>query len=105
MGTAGRRALSVGRYARPAWLALALVASSAALSSAAPTPMEQTRSVLERARAIVDNDKPHNEKLTQLSDLLRTFLDTDVMGKAALDQHWSKFSPAQQKEFLMLFRE
>src|SRR5262249_10338102 len=47
----------------------------------------------------------HNQKLTELFALLKDFLDTDTMGRAALDKHWSKFSPAQQKEFLTLFRE
>ena len=45
------------------------------------------------------------EQLAQLSTLLQGFLDTDAMGKAALDKNWSKFTPAQQKEFLTLFRE
>jgi phospholipid transport system substrate-binding protein len=82
----------------PGWLALAGTA-------AAVGPLEYTRDVLERTRVIVDSDKTHNQKLAELSALLLRFLDTDSMGKAALDKHWSKFSPAQQKEFLTLFRE
>ncbi|MBI3784676.1 MAG: ABC transporter substrate-binding protein [Deltaproteobacteria bacterium] len=102
----GRRASGVGRFAGQSVVA-AVVAASLLVggAGATSTPLEQTRSVLERARAIAGNDTPHNQKLTDLSDLLKTFLDTDVMGKAALDQHWSKFSAAQQKEFLTLFRE
>ena len=72
---------------------------------AAAGPLEQTRATLERTRTIVDSDQPHNDKLTALSAVLRTFLDTDTMGRAALDRHWSEFSPPQQKEFLTLFRE
>jgi len=67
--------------------------------------MERTRAVLEEARRIVDSPKTHNEKLADLSALLKTFLDTDTMGREALGEHWEKFSPAQRQEFLQLFRE
>jgi len=80
------------------WLCLASVAGAA-------TPLEYTRTTLEQTRAIVDSTRTHDEKLTALSALLKNFLDTDTMGRSALDQHWSKLSPAQQKEFLSLFRE
>jgi phospholipid transport system substrate-binding protein len=71
----------------------------------AVTPLEYTRSTLERARAIVDSPQTHDEKLASLSALMKTFLDTDTMGRAALDKNWGKLTPAQQKEFLTLFRE
>lgn len=76
-----------------------------AVAARAATPLEYTRTVLENARGIVASERPHDAKLAALSDLLKTFLDTDTMGKAALDRHWASFSPAQQKEFLVLFRE
>ncbi|MCX8073575.1 MAG: ABC transporter substrate-binding protein [Candidatus Binatia bacterium] len=74
-------------------------------SSGAVSPLERTRAVLEEARQIVDSAKTHNEKLADLSRLLKGFLDTDTMGREALGDHWSKFSPAQRQEFLQLFRE
>ena len=89
-----RRALLSG----VAWLCLTGTAM-------ALTPLEFTRATLEQARSIVDSERTHNEKLAALFDLLEDFLDTDTMGRAALDQHWSQFSSAQQKEFLTLFRE
>jgi len=67
--------------------------------------LELTRGVLEQTRAIVDSARTHDQKLAALSDLLRTFLDTDTMARTALDKHWTGFSPAQQTEFLALFRE
>lgn len=79
-----------------------LCANSAA---AAITPLEFTRTTLEQARAIVDSERTHNEKLEALHALLKDFLDTDTMGRNALDKHWASFSPAQQREFLTLFRE
>ena len=89
---------------RRLWLtgAALLCLASAAL---AVTPLDYTRTTLEQTRAIVDSQRTHDEKLAALSTLLKTFLDTDTMGRAALDKHWSQFSPAQQKEFLSLFRE
>jgi phospholipid transport system substrate-binding protein len=71
----------------------------------AATPLEYTRATLEQTRAIVDSTRTHDEKLAALSALLKDFLDTDTMGRSALDQHWSKLSAAQQREFLSLFRE
>lgn len=76
-----------------------------ASSAVAVSPLEQTRTTMQQTQIIVDSKKTHNEKLADLSALLKTFLDTDSMGKAALDKHWAQFSPAQQKEFLTLFRE
>jgi len=71
----------------------------------AVTPLEYTRATLEQARAIVDSDRTHDAQLAALSALMKTFLDTDAMGRAALGPNWAKFTPAQQKEFLTLFRE
>ncbi len=86
-----------------AWLCCARPVRAA--GPGASGPLEYTRSTLEQARAIVASDQSHNDKLVALSALLKNFLDTDSMGQAALDKHWSQFSPAQQKEFLALFRE
>jgi len=76
-----------------------------ASSARAAGPLEYTRMTLEQARAIVSSGQTHNEKLTALSALFRKFLDTDAMGRAALGEHWSGFTPQQQNEFLVLFRE
>ena len=74
-------------------------------AAAAPGPLEQTKATLEQTRVIIDSGTPHDQQLADLATLLAKFLDTDTMGKAALDKHWSAFTPAQQKEFLVLFRE
>ena len=80
------------------WFALAGSAQAAA-------PLDYTRTILQQARTIVADKQTHNEKLAALSALFGKFLDTDAMGRAALGEHWSSFTPAQQKEFLDLFRE
>jgi phospholipid transport system substrate-binding protein len=68
-------------------------------------PLEYTRATLEQASAIVGSNQTHNEKLAALSVLFTKFLDTDAMGRAALGNHWSSFTPQQQQEFLVLFRK
>jgi phospholipid transport system substrate-binding protein len=73
--------------------------------AAAPTPLDHTRTILEQARTIVAGSQTHDEKLAALSSLFSKFLDSDAMGRAALGQHWSSFTPSQQKEFQSLFRQ
>jgi phospholipid transport system substrate-binding protein len=80
------------------WLILAAPAN-------AVTPLDYTRTILEQARTIVAGNQTHDEKVAVLSALFATFLDTDAMGRDALGEHWSSFTPTQQKEFLPLFRE
>jgi phospholipid transport system substrate-binding protein len=80
------------------WLLLVAPANAAA-------PLDYTRTILEQTRTIVAGNQTHNQKLAALSVLFGKFLDTDAMGREALGQHWSSFKPAQQKEFLALFRE
>jgi phospholipid transport system substrate-binding protein len=71
----------------------------------AASPLEYTRATLEQASAIVGSNQTHNDKLAALSVLFTKFLDTDAMGRAALGNHWSSFTPQQQQEFLVLFRK
>lgn len=90
---------------------LLLAACLAADLAAAPPgraddgPLAQTRVTLQQTRVIIDRDTTHDRKLAELATLLAGFLDTDTMGRTALDKHWSAFSAAQQREFLALFRE
>lgn len=74
-------------------------------TSIAGSALETTRATLEQTRVIIDSDRTHNQKLDALHELLEKFLDTDTMGRRALDKHWKEFSAGQQTEFLKLFRE
>ena len=88
------------------WLVLPIPVIAANASPANTiSPLEYTRTILEQARAIVGGNQTHDQKVAALSVLFGKFLDTDEMGRDALGQHWSSFTPAQQKEFLPLFRE
>jgi ABC-type transporter MlaC component len=80
------------------WLLLLVPASAA-------TPLDYTRTILEQVHTIVEGNQTQDQKLTALAALLGKFLDTDVMGREALGQHWSNFTLPQQKEFLELFRK
>src|SRR6266446_3418887 len=71
----------------------------------AASALDATRTTLEKAREIAASDQGHNEKLAALSGVFDDFLDTDTMGRQALGAHWSSFTPEQQKQFLVLFRE
>lgn len=87
-----------------------LILLAACLAAALPAvaedgPLAQTRATLEQTRVIIDRETEHDQKLAELAALLAGFLDTDTMGRAALDKHWSAFTAAQQREFLVLFRE
>jgi ABC-type transporter MlaC component len=90
-------------------LALAAMAVRANAVTAAPAhaagPLDYTRTILEQAGTLVAGNQSHDQKVAALSVLFGKFLDTDAMGREALGQHWSNFTPAQQKEFLPLFRE
>ncbi|MBI4517391.1 MAG: ABC transporter substrate-binding protein [Deltaproteobacteria bacterium] len=85
-------------------LLLAGVCCGSGSPARAGTALDYTREVLERARAIVNADHPHNQKLAELEKLLEGFLDTDYMGKDALGEHVKHFTATQQQEFLKLFR-
>ncbi|MBV8054208.1 MAG: ABC transporter substrate-binding protein [Deltaproteobacteria bacterium] len=87
---------------------LALAAPANAITPApsnAASPLDYMRTILEQARTIVAGNQTHDQKVAALSVLFSKFLDTDAMGREALGQHGSSFTPAQQKEFLPLFRE
>ena len=88
------------------WLVLTAPGRAATPAAAnAVGPLDYTRTILDQARTIVAGTQTHDQKVAALSVLFGKFLDTDAMGREALGQHWSRFTPAQQKQFLPLFRE
>jgi ABC-type transporter MlaC component len=88
------------------WLVLNASGRAATPTAASAVgPLDYTRTILDQARTIVAGSQTHDQKVAALSVLFGKFLDTDAMGREALGQHWSSFTPAQQKQFLPLFRE
>ena len=86
-------------------LPIILVALVAAGSAQARLRSTTRARFLSRRVRWSPSNQTHNEKLAALSVLFGKFLDSDAMGREALGQHWSSFTPTQQKEFLALFRE
>jgi len=90
--------------------AAVLLATAVAVVAAGPaagedSPLALTRSVLERSNAIVRGSGDRKQKLAELSDLLRGFLDTNALAKLAAGPNLDGRSQAETDEFLKLFHE
>jgi phospholipid transport system substrate-binding protein len=84
---------------------LLTIAAARGASADAQTPMGLTRDVLTRSNAIVKGQGDRKQKLAELSDLLRGFLDTDALARLAAGKNLDGRSPEETKEFLTLFHE
>ncbi len=82
-----------------------LTATRPASGAEALGPLALTRDVLSRSNAIVRGPGDRKQKLAELSDLMRGFLDTDALAHLAADKHLQGRSPAEVDEFLRLFHE
>jgi phospholipid transport system substrate-binding protein len=88
---------------------LAVVALGSCLAGGALAG-EGPRAIVEKmSRAAVDilGDKSlsSDEKRHRLEDLAYANVDFETMSRLVLARHWSQLSPAQQTEFVKLFRE
>jgi phospholipid transport system substrate-binding protein len=88
---------------------LAVVALASCLAGGALAG-EGPRAIVEKmSRAAVDilGDKSlsSDEKRHRLEDLAYANVDFETMSRLVLARHWSQLSPAQQTEFVKLFRE
>ena len=111
----GRRATSGALAARVAMAGvlaclfggLAPVASGASdsVQGAPGGPLARTREVLTESNRIVTGSGDRNQKLVQLKDLLRRFLDTDALARKAMGKNLDGKPAAQVSEFFAVFRE
>jgi phospholipid transport system substrate-binding protein len=90
--------------------AAVLLATAVAVIAARPaagedSPLALTRSVLERSNTIVRGSGDRKQKLSELSDLLRGFLDTNALARLAAGPNLDGRSQAETDEFLKLFHE
>jgi len=88
--------------------AMALVATVGTFATPARAdegPLARTRRVLEQSSVIVKGTGDRKQKLTELGDLLRDYLDTEALGQLAAGKHLEGRSDAEVKEFLSLFHE
>lgn len=86
-------------------LLIAVDARAQAPAGAPDGPLAATRRVLERSSEIVRGAGDRKQKLLQLNDLLRGFLDTDALAQLAAGKHLEGRSPEEKAEFMRLFRE
>ena len=89
-------------------LSLALAAALAAgpvPAAEAEGPMALTRRVLTRSNEIVRGAGDRKQKLAELSDLLRGFLDTEALADRAAHKHLAGRSPEEVAEFQRLFHD
>jgi phospholipid transport system substrate-binding protein len=80
-------------------------AKPAAAAAGTSDPLALTRSVLTRSNEIVRGPGDRKQKLQELSDLLRGFLDTNALARLAAGKNLDGRSPAEVDEFLKLFHE
>jgi phospholipid transport system substrate-binding protein len=79
-------------------------------SAQAGEPLEMVRSTVEKAIQILkdprlqEKDKK-TERIDRLREVLNPIFDYDEMSKRALGTHWRRRTPAEQEEFIILFRD
>ena len=94
-----------GRASTVLAASLLTIAAARHASADTQTPMGLTRDVLARSNAIVKGQGDRKQKLAELSDLLRGFLDTDALARLAAGKNLDGRTPEETKEFLTLFHE
>lgn len=82
---------------------LLLAFSSAAVAG---TPLDTIRGYINKVLAIVsDKSLPRDAKVKKIEVLYEQMFDEEELSRRSLGRNWKKFTPAQQKEFIPLFRQ
>jgi phospholipid transport system substrate-binding protein len=73
-------------------------------------PLEFVRTAIEKAVQVLKDSKHQpqdkkNERIDRLREVLNPIFDYDEMAKRALGSHWRRRTPAEQEEFVKLFRD
>jgi phospholipid transport system substrate-binding protein len=79
-------------------------------SAQAGEPLEVVRSTVEKAIQILKDPRlqakdKKTERIDRLREVLNPIFDYDEMSKRALGTHWRRRTPAEQEEFIILFRD
>jgi phospholipid transport system substrate-binding protein len=72
-------------------------------------PLEMVRSSVEKVVAVLRDPKlkspeKKNERIDRLKEIINSIFDYDEMARRALGAHWRRRTPAEQEEYLTLFR-
>jgi phospholipid transport system substrate-binding protein len=73
-------------------------------------PLEVVRTAIDKAVQILKDPRLQakdmkRERIDRLKEVLTPIFDYDEMSKRALGAHWRRRNPAEQEEFVMLFRD
>jgi len=90
-------------------LALALISHMGAALALAGEPLELVKSAGERVIAVLKDPKlkapdKKKERVGRLKEIINPIFDYDEMARRTLGAHWRRRTPAEQQEFLNLFR-
>ena len=80
-----------------------------AITVYAGEPLELVKSATDHALAVLRDPKlkapeKHKERVEQLKQVINPIFDYDEMARRTLAAHWRRRSPAEQEEFIRLFR-
>lgn len=83
-----------------------LFAFSAPAVSAPPAPLDTIKTYIDQVLKIVsDKSLPRDAKVKKIEVLYEQMFDEVELSRRSLGRNWKKLSPAQQKEFIPLFRQ
>jgi len=75
------------------------------LSVYAGLPMDTAKTGVDKVASVAaDKGLELSVKKEKIRALVGEFFDFDVLSRMTLGRHWKQFSPAQQKEFVKLYR-
>jgi len=75
------------------------------LPAAAEPPLDAVRATLERASALIADERERNARILALHGLARELLDTRAMGRRVLGRRLDEETPESQERFYALFDE
>ena len=83
---------------------------SVTLSAYAGEPLDVVKSVADRATQVLKDPKllpkdKKKERVERIKEIVAPIFDYDEMAKRSLGAHWRRRTPAEQAEFVKLFRD
>jgi len=99
----------MGTSAKRSWVGLALVFQMSATFALAAEPLDLVKTAGERVIAILQDPKfkasdKRKERVERLKEIINPIFDYEEMAKRTLGAHWRRRTPAEQQEFIKLFR-
>lgn len=78
--------------------------------AAAGEPLDQMRAAVDRALRILSDPQlrpkeKKSERIQRLKEIVNPLFDYEEMAKRTLGAHWQRRTPAEQEEFVRVFRE